>query len=105
MLRLTVTTSGYAVGNFMPMAKKQAGIRRNYIREWREFRGLTQEELGELINRSKATVSRVENSEIAYTQQFLEAAAAVLGTHPGLLLLRAPTEADSQPPAGAKRKA
>lgn len=111
MLREAVTTQGYAVGNLMPMAGKQKaaaqtatkGARRNYIQQWREARDLTQEELGAIIGRSKATVSRVETGEIGYSQPFLEAAAQALGTHPGMLLLRPPTDADALPATKPKK--
>jgi|GEM_PF-4514539 len=104
MFREAVTTPGYAVGNFglmkprtplKPFARRQ--WRKNFIREWREFRGMTQEDLAERIDRTKATVSRIETGDIAYTREFLEAAADVLGTHPGILLIRAPTDADAYP--------
>ena len=44
---------------------------------------------------SKASISRVENLETGYTQDFLEACADALGTHPGVLLMRRPTAADA----------
>lgn len=81
---------------------RAATRRRIFIREWREFRGLTQEALGEMTNRTKATISRIENGDISYTRDFLEDAADALGTHPGMLLMRAPTQDDA---AGADRRA
>ena len=105
MLREAVTTQGYAVGNLLPMPPKRPSRlpltrrqgHKNFFREWREFRGLTQEQLAERITRTKATVSRIETGDIGYTREFLEAAADVLGTHPGILLIRAPTDADQYP--------
>jgi transcriptional regulator with XRE-family HTH domain len=76
----------------LPPGRRQ--WRKNFIREWREFRGLTQEQLAERIARTKATVSRIETGDIAYTREFLEVAADVLGTHPGILLIRAPVDGD-----------
>lgn len=106
MFREAVTTHGYVVGNFDAMPSKPRSpnaarrpFRRTYIREWREFRGLTQEQLADAIDRTKATVSRIETGDIAYTREFLEAAADTLGTHPGILLMRPPTEADAYPVA------
>jgi DNA-binding XRE family transcriptional regulator len=100
-LRQAVTTSGYAVGNLIHMSKKRGRpVQRTriFVREWREFRNLTQEQLGEMTQRTKATISRIETGDIGYTREFLESAASALGTHAGLLLLRAPTDADSLPP-------
>ena len=34
---------------------------RHYMREWRKKKGLSQGELGELVNASKAVISRYEN--------------------------------------------
>lgn len=68
--------------------------RRHFIQEWREFRELTQEELAERLDMTKASISRIENLKQGYTQNFLEACADALGTHPGTLLMRGPTQAD-----------
>ncbi|MGH6875936.1 MAG: helix-turn-helix domain-containing protein [Rhizomicrobium sp.] len=72
--------------------------RRHFIREWRVFRGLTQEYLAEQIGATKASISRIENFKQSYTQEILEACAEVLGTHPGVLLMRPPGNADFDPP-------
>jgi transcriptional regulator with XRE-family HTH domain len=70
--------------------------RRHFIREWRIFRGLTQQTLADALGAgaSKTSVSRIEATKTAYTQDFLEACADALGTHPGILLMRAPIAAD-----------
>jgi transcriptional regulator with XRE-family HTH domain len=70
--------------------------RRHFIREWRLFRGLTQEELAESLDTTKASISRIENFQQQYTQDFLEACADVLGTHPGVLLTRVPGASDRE---------
>jgi transcriptional regulator with XRE-family HTH domain len=70
--------------------------RRHFVREWREFRGLTQEQLAEMLNMTSASISRIESLKQGYTQNFLEACADALGTHPGTLLTRAPTRVDRQ---------
>lgn len=68
--------------------------RRHFIREWREFRGLTQQQLADIIGASKTSISRIEDLKQGYTQDFLESCADALGVHVGTLLTRAPTEAD-----------
>lgn len=60
--------------------------RSNFIAEWRELRGLTQEELGALIGRAPGTVSRIETGNHAYTQQTLESIARELHCSPADLL-------------------
>jgi len=49
-----------------------------YLREWREYRHLTQDHLAERMEMSKSQISRVENIRREYTQRFLEAAAYAL---------------------------
>jgi transcriptional regulator with XRE-family HTH domain len=66
------------------------GRRRHFIREWREHRGMTQEELADLIGTTKTSVSRIENLKQSYTQEVLEACADALGVHQGDLLMRRP---------------
>lgn len=73
--------------------------RRHFIKEWREFRGFTQEALAEALDATKASISRIEGGKQSYTQDFLEACADALGTHPAALLMRPPTEADREPAA------
>jgi transcriptional regulator with XRE-family HTH domain len=71
--------------------------RKNFIQEWRKDRGLTQQQLADLAGYTKATISRIESGDIAYTRENLEAIAQALGTHPGLLLIRPPEKADALP--------
>lgn len=68
--------------------------RRHFIREWREFRELTQQQLADMLDSTKTSISRIEDLKQGYTQDFLEACADALGTHPGALLTRPPTDAD-----------
>lgn len=68
---------------------------RHFIREWREFRGLSQQELADLVGASKTAISNIENLKAAYTQDSLEAIADALGVHPTTLLTRIPTPADA----------
>lgn len=73
--------------------------RRHFIKEWREARGLTQQQLADLLRTTKTSISRIEDLKTGYTQDFLEMCADALGTHPATLLTRAPTDADSLPPS------
>lgn len=71
--------------------------RRHFIKEWRKFRELTQEQLAEMMGTTKTSISRIEDLKQGYSQDFLEACAEALGTHPGTLLMRGPTPADLPP--------
>jgi transcriptional regulator with XRE-family HTH domain len=63
---------------------------RTFIKQWREYRNLTQDALAERLETSKASISRIEAGDQAYTQDFLEACADALMTDPASLLMRMP---------------
>lgn len=65
---------------------------RHFIREWRKFRGMTQEQLAERIGVTKSYVSKVEAGKRRYDQPFLEAASEVLRCEPADLLVRDPMD-------------
>jgi transcriptional regulator with XRE-family HTH domain len=68
--------------------------RRHFIREWREFRGLTQQKLADMLGTTKTSISRIEDLKQGYTQDFLDACADALGAHPATLLARPPQPTD-----------
>lgn len=72
------------------MAKAQ----RHYIREWRKFRELTQEQLAERIGITKSYLSKIESGKKRYDQPFLEAAAVALRCEPADLIIRDPSDPD-----------
>jgi transcriptional regulator with XRE-family HTH domain len=70
--------------------------RRHFIKEWREFRGFTQQQLADLLHTTKTSISRIEDRKTGYTQDFLEACGDALGAHPATLLSRSPNQHDFQ---------
>lgn len=84
--------------NLMPMPRRIRTVgkprKRNFIRDWREFRDLSQDSLAERLNMSKAQLSRIENGKQPWGQDFLEPCADVLKTDVRSLLTRKPTEDD-----------
>lgn len=62
----------------------------HFIRAWRKYRGLTQEQLAERIEMTSGAISQLENGIINYTQPTLEAIAYALNCEPGDLLSRDP---------------
>jgi len=65
---------------------------RHFIREWRKYRQLTQEQLAERIGVTPGAISQIEVSRVSYTQPMLEALAAELRCRPGDLLNVDPTK-------------
>lgn len=65
---------------------------RHFIRQWRKFRKLTQEQLAERIGISPSYISKIEKGAKRYDQPFLEAAAQVLRCEPADLIIRDPTD-------------
>lgn len=67
----------------MPPVKKPAPkLRRTFLKEWRAYRRLTQEQAAERFNMDRSNLSRVERGEIPYSQGLLEAAAEAYDCEP-----------------------
>lgn len=64
--------------------------RRHFVKEWRRYRHLTQEQLAERIEKTHGAISQLENGKIDYTQGMIEALAVALNCEPGDLLSRDP---------------
>ena len=83
---------------------------RLYLREWRQDRGLTQEQLADRIGTTKATISRIETRGRDATLGFLEAAVEALGGHlsvPDLFRLPSQPSIDARlqaAPAGLRQQ-
>jgi transcriptional regulator with XRE-family HTH domain len=89
----------------MPRVGNPENRRRHFVREWRKFRGLTQEKLAEKLDTTKANISRIENLHQGYTQDFLEACAEVLKVDPAALLSENPLGDTVAAPKPGLRKA
>lgn len=73
--------------------KKQA--QRWFLKEWRKYRGLTQDQLADRADLSKGFISNLESGGREYTQATLEQLAEALRCEPADLLMRDPSKADS----------
>lgn len=67
---------------------------RNHLRAWREFRGLSQTELAELVESSHQVIGYLERGRTALSDKWLHKLAPALDTTPGLLLDHDPNELD-----------
>lgn len=72
---------------------KRVKRRRNhtFIRQWREFRGLTQARASERIGISRENYGRIESGKVPYNQDFLEICAGAFNCTVTDLLSRDPT--------------
>lgn len=70
-------------------------FRRTFIREWRQNRGLTLEQLAERVEMTASHLSMLERGQRAYAQETLEKIADALQTDAASLLMRNPTDPDA----------
>lgn len=71
------------------------GRRPHFIRAWRVYRSLTQEQLAERLGMTAATLSRIERGLLPYTQDNLEFMADILQCTPADLLSRDPSDGEN----------
>lgn len=69
--------------------------RRNFIKEWRDHRKLTLEQLAELVDSTKSGVQKIESGESGYNPDSLAAIAEALHCTPADLIQRGPGEFDA----------
>lgn len=75
------------------MAKK--AVQRHFIRAWRKYRGLSQQQLADRMGVARSYVGHVETGRSRYDQPFLEAAADALNCAPADLIMRDPSQPDA----------
>lgn len=73
-------------GAMPPVKKPSRQRRRHFIKEWRKYRGKTQEQAAEAIGIAPTTWGRIENNQVPYSQDFLEEASVLLNCDPWDLL-------------------
>lgn len=64
----------------------------HYLREWREFRGFTQDQLGAAIGTNGSVIHLLENGQRRLSEKWLRKLAKPLGTMPGAILDYDPNE-------------
>lgn len=69
---------------------------RNYLRQWREFRKMSQDDLAERAATTKGVISLLENEKRPLSSKWLRKFAEILGTQPGYILDLDPTEMDPE---------
>lgn len=67
----------------------------HFLRQWREHREKTLEEVGEAVGISHAQLGRIERRLQKYNQELLEKLADLYQTDPASLIMRDPTNEDA----------
>lgn len=73
-----------------PVPKPKRTRQPIFLKEWRLYRNLTQEQLAERISVSAPTLGRIENGKLPYNQDFIELAAIALRCEPADIIMRKP---------------
>lgn len=73
----------------------KAPRRRLFLKEWREYRNMTQEQLAEAVGMSVSNISQLERGIQGYSQDGLEALAEALKCEPGHLHMVDPSKDDA----------
>ena len=68
----------------------------NRLKETRESRGFTQQQLADLVGTTKQTIGRLENGKRQLTEAWLHQLAGALSCHPGELLAEMPSNLSPQ---------
>lgn len=76
------------------MPRKAAKPSTNHLRAWREYRGLTQAQLAELVDTTDNVISMLESGDRQLSPKWLYRLAPALKTRPGFLFEFAPEDAD-----------
>lgn len=87
-----------------PTTPPKRQFRRTFIRQWREHRGLTLEQLAGSVDMTPSYLSMFERGMRGYTQNTLEALAVALQTDAPSLLARDPSHDDAIWPVWEKAK-
>jgi transcriptional regulator with XRE-family HTH domain len=65
---------------------------RHYVKQWREYRGLTQEQLAERVGRSRGLISQIESGTTELTEEMIYALAEAFRHTPGDVFRVDPTK-------------
>lgn len=68
---------------------------RNYLRQWREFRKMSQDDLAKKAETTKSVISLLENEKRSLSSKWLRKFAAILDTEPGHILDNNPNDLDT----------
>ena len=77
-----------------PVKKPDHNRAKTFLRQWRIYKGLTQEDAADRCEVDRTTLGRIENGRLPYNQDFLERAALAYGCEPEDLIMLDPMKPD-----------
>lgn len=77
-----------------PVTKPSRSLGPTFIKEWREYRAVRQQDAADAIDVSRSLLSKIEKSKSPYSQAYLEGLAALYRCTPADLLVRDPRQAE-----------
>lgn len=80
-----------------PVKKPKPILGPHYLKQWREFRGINQDDAAAAINLERGSLSKIENGHIPYQQQYVEGLARLYGCRPADLLGTDPLSTPADP--------
>jgi len=69
--------------------------RQTFLRAWRKYRGMTQDQVAEILEMDRSTISKIENGVLPYDQDFLERTSLVYLCEPEDLISIDPLKPDT----------
>lgn len=88
-----------------PVKKPKPILGKHYLKEWREAKGIGQQEAASAITLSRTMLSKIENGENPYQQQYVEGLAKLYERSPAELIGTNPSSAQGLDPATKLRSA
>lgn len=67
----------------------------HFLREWREFRHMTQDELAAAVGTSKSVISDMERNKLQLSPKWARRFAPILQTQPGYIIDHDPADLDT----------
>lgn len=75
-----------------PVKKPPHKRAKHFLKQWREFRHISQEEAADRVGMSRSNLSKIESGEVPYNQDLIERLAEAYGCELADLLTRDPNE-------------
>lgn len=77
------------------IGRQRRPARKHFLREWRQFRNFTQQQLADRADLTPGAISQLENFRVKMTQPTLEALADAMNCEPGHIWMVNPQKDDA----------